>query len=216
VITASITNSLVNVCTDVIGSIGYAGVYVLMALGSACVPIPSEATMMFAGFKVSDHSLTLIGIIAAGVLGDLTGCLVAYAAGFYGRIELLERNRLVHVSRARLDLADSWFTRYGARTVFFARMVPLVRAFSSLPAGVARMPLSRFIPLTVAGSTIWVTFLAVVGVQVGHHWHRWQDKLHYVDYAVIAGLVVLVGYALIRRRRKRGNDDEPQLAEAGG
>jgi membrane protein DedA with SNARE-associated domain len=215
-LTASLTEPLVNFCTDLIGSIGYAGVFVLMMLGSACVPIPSEATMMFAGFKVSDGDLTLIGIIVAGVLGDLAGCSIAYAAGYYGRIELLERNRLVHVSRKRLDWADSWFQRYGSLTVFFGRMIPLVRAFTSLPAGVARMPLGRFIPLSAAGSVIWVSMLAVVGRAVGDNWEKWRHHLEYLDYAVVAGIIALVAYWLIRRRRAPTDGSSPAAAGPSG
>jgi len=215
---ASLTEPVVNFCTDVIGSLGYAGVFVLMTLGSACVPIPSEATMMFAGFKVSDGHLVLIGIIAAGVLGDLAGCGISYAVGFYGRIELLERNRLVHVSQKRLDLADSWFQRYGSVTIFFGRMIPLVRAFTSLPAGASRVPLSRFIPFSVAGSVIWVTFLALVGKAVGSNWEKWRHHLEYLDYAVAVAIVCGIAYLLIRRRREGGDggDGNPQPAEAGG
>ena len=131
---------LVNLCTDFIGAVGYAGVFVLTMLGSACIPIPSEATMLFAGFKVSDGDLTLFGVIAAGVAGELIGCLIAYAAGYYGRIDLLERNKLIHIDRKRLDWVDGWFQRHGDITVFVGRLLPLVRAFISLPAGVAEMP----------------------------------------------------------------------------
>jgi membrane protein DedA with SNARE-associated domain len=215
-LTASLTEPLVNFCTDLIGSIGYAGVFVLMMLGSACVPIPSEATMMFAGFKVSDGDLTLIGIIVAGVLGDLAGCSIAYAAGYYGRIELLERNRLVHVSRKRLDWADSWFQRYGSLTVFFGRMIPLVRAFTSLPAGVARMPLGRFSLLTAAGSLPWVLGFGLLGRAVGSHWEQWRDHLHYLDYAVVAGVVALIAYALVRKRRQGPVKSEGRPEPAGG
>ena len=122
---AALLDPLVNLCTDFIGTVGYAGVFVLTLLGSACIPIPSEATMLFAGFKVSDGDLTLFGVIAAGVSGELIGCLIAYAAGYYGRIDLLERNKLIHIDRKRLDWVDSWFQRRGAVTVFIGRLLPI-------------------------------------------------------------------------------------------
>jgi membrane protein DedA with SNARE-associated domain len=216
VITASLTDSLVTFCTDLIGSIGYAGIFILMLLESACVPIPSEATMLFAGFKVDDGDLTLVGVVAAGVVGNLVGSWVAYAAGYYGRIELLDRNRLIHVSGKHLAQADRWFERYGSAAVFFTRMLPIIRTFISLPAGVARMPFWRFTALTIAGCVPWVLMLAVIGEKVGANWEDWKDRLHYLDYAVILVLIVLIAYWLVRRRgRGRGGGDK-SFAEAGG
>ena len=195
-----ILDPLVRAATDVIDATGLAGVFGLMALESACVPVPSEAIMLFAGFNVSEGNLTLFGIVAAGVLGNLAGSLLAYAAGYYGRIELLDRNRLIHVNRRHLESADRWFERHGSSTVFFTRMLPVIRTFISLPAGVARMPLGRFAVFTVAGSIPWVLMLAVVGREVGDRWDRWRDSLHYVDYAVVV-VAIAIAYLLIRRRR---------------
>ena len=211
-----IVDPLVDFCVDLIGEIGYAGIFVLMLLESACVPIPSEATMLFAGFKVDEGDLTLVGIVAAGVLGNLVGSWIAYAAGYYGRIELLERNRLIHVSRKHLDWADRWFERYGDSTVFFTRLLPIIRTFISLPAGVARMPFWRFTMLTLAGCIPWVLMLGVLGREVGSHWEDWRDRLHYLDYAVIAALLVLVAYLLLRRRREPPRAEPASVSEPGG
>jgi len=201
---AALLDPLVNLCTDFIGSVGYAGVFVLTMLGSACIPIPSEATMLFAGFKVSDGDLTLFGVIAAGVSGELIGCLIAYAAGYYGRIDLLERNKLIHIDRKRLDWVDGWFTRHGDITVFLGRLIPLVRAFISLPAGVAEMPLRRFIPLTLAGSVIWLSGLTLIGRAVGGNWEDLHRKLAFLDYVVVAAAIGAITYLLIKRRRGPG------------
>ncbi|HMC06566.1 MAG TPA: DedA family protein [Solirubrobacterales bacterium] len=198
---ADILDPLVNAATNVIDATGLAGVFILMTLESACVPIPSEAIMLFAGFNVSEGNMTLFGIVAAGVLGNLTGSLIAYAAGYYGRIELLERNRVIHVSRRHLDQADRWFERHGSATVFFTRMLPIVRTFISLPAGVARMPVGRFAALTCLGSIPWVLMLAIIGREVGDNWDQWRDHLHYLDYAIVAAIVLAIAYVLIRRRR---------------
>ena len=122
-----------------------------MLLESACIPVPSEAIMLFAGFNVSEGEMTLFGIVVAGVLGNVVGSWVAWAAGYYGRMELLEKNRLIHINRRHLEWADRWFERHGDATVFFARMLPIIRTFISLPAGVARMPFWRFTLLTLAG-----------------------------------------------------------------
>jgi membrane protein DedA with SNARE-associated domain len=176
-----------------------------MALESACIPIPSEAIMLFAGFAVSKGELTMIGIITAGVLGNLVGSWVAYAVGYYGRLDLLERSRFIHVNPRHLAKADDWFARYGAATVFFSRKLPIVRTFISLPAGVARMPFWRFTLYTVAGVIPWVTALAFLGKGVGANWETWRHNLGYLDYVIAAAIVAGAGYWLWSRRRRRLN-----------
>ena len=199
--TADVLQPIINAATDLINSAGLAGVVVLMVLESACVPIPSEAIMLFAGFNVSQGDLTLAGVVIAGVLGNVVGSLIAWGVGYLGRVELLERNRLFHVSAARLARADRWFERYGSATVFFARMIPIVRTFISLPAGVARMPVGRFVVLTAAGSIPWVLLLAIIGREVGDNWDQWRSHLDYLDSAVAAAIVIGIVYLVIRRRR---------------
>jgi membrane protein DedA with SNARE-associated domain len=198
---ADILSPLVDAATSVIDAMGLPGVFLLMTLESACIPIPSEAIMLFAGFNVSEGNLTLFGVVAAGVLGNLTGSLIAYAAGYYGRLELLDRNRLIHVNRRHLEWADRWFQRHGSATVFFTRMLPIIRTFISLPAGAARMPIGRFVVFTLAGCIPWVLLLALIGREVGDRWDQWQDKLHYLDYLVIAAALVAIVYLIVRRRR---------------
>jgi membrane protein DedA with SNARE-associated domain len=198
-----IVEPIVNVATEFIGSAGVVAVFVLMTLESACIPIPSEAIMLFAGFSVSKGELTLFGVVAAGVLGNLAGSWIAYAVGYYGRVDLLEKNRLIHLSPKHLRWADDWFSRYGGATVFFSRMLPIVRTFISLPAGVARMPFWRFTVYTVAGCIPWVLTLALVGRSVGDNWEQWRHRLGYLDYAVLAAIVLGVAYLIVRRWRAR-------------
>jgi membrane protein DedA with SNARE-associated domain len=202
-LTDFIVDPIVEVAVDVIDSLGYAGVFVLMLLESACIPVPSEAIMLFAGFNVSEGDMTLFGIVAAGVLGNVVGSWAAWAAGYYGRLELLEKNRLIHINRKHLEWADRWFERHGDATVFFTRMLPIIRTFISLPAGVARMPFWRFTVLTLLGCIPWVLLLGWIGREVGDNWEEWRDYLHYGDYLVLAGIVVLLAWWLIRRRRDR-------------
>ena len=198
---ADILDPLVHAATSVINALGLGGVFVLMTLESACIPIPSEAIMLFAGFNVSEGNMTLAGIVIAGVLGNLVGSLIAYAVGYYGRIELLDRNRVIHINRRHLESADRWFQKHGSATVFFTRMLPVVRTFISLPAGSARMPVGRFALFTVAGSLPWVLMLAIVGREVGSRWEQWRGYLHYLDYVVVAAVVAGIVYLIVRRRR---------------
>lgn len=211
---ASLTDSLVTFTTNVIHDIGLPGIFLLMLAESACIPIPSEATMLFAGFNVYSGHDSLIAITLAGVLGNLVGSWLAYAVGYYGRLELLERHgHRLHIKPSHLAWADRWFERYGARAVFFSRMLPIVRTFISLPAGVARMPFWRFTALTVAGCVPWVLALAVLGQQVGRHWKDWKDHLAYADYAIVVLLAVGVIYLIVKRRRGSGpSQPAPDLA----
>jgi len=206
---ASITDPIVNFAVDVVDAIGVVGIFILMTFESACVPIPSEATMLFAGFNVSDGDMTLFAAVAAGVLGNLVGSWIAYAVGYYGRIDLLEKNKLIHISPKHLKWADDWFARHGDATVFFSRMLPIVRTFISLPAGVAKMPFWRFTAYTLAGCIPWVLALALVGKSVGENWEEWREHLHYLDYVVALAIVAGIAYLLIKRRRSGPDADEP-------
>ena len=201
---ASVTDPLVRFATNVVGDLGLAGVFVLMLLESACIPIPSEATMLFAGFNVSEGHYSLLAVTVVGSLANLVGSWVAYAVGYYGRVDVLERHGgNLHVKPSHLATADRWFQRHGDATVFFTRMLPVIRTFISLPAGVAKMPFWRFSVLTLAGCVPWVFMLAFIGQQVGARWESWKDSLHYVDYAVLAAIVLGVVFLVVRNRRDR-------------
>ncbi len=206
-ITDKVVEPIVDLATEFIGSTGVVAVFLLMTLESACIPVPSEAIMLFAGFSVSEGDLTLFGIVAAGVLGNVVGSWIAYAVGYYGRLDLLEKNRLIHVSPKHLKWADDWFERYGAATVFFSRMLPIVRTFISLPAGVAKMPFWRFTAYTLAGCVPWVLMLALIGEKVGDNWEDWRHKLGYLDYVVLAAIVVGIAYLIVKRRRDGGSGE---------
>ena len=201
--TDSILNPIVDFCTNLIGDIGYLGIFLLMTVESANIPVPSEATMLFAGFKVDDGTLTLLGITAAGVLGNVVGSSLGYAIGFWGREELLERHKVFHVSPKQMARVEGWFDRYGAVTVFFTRMLPIVRTFVSTPAGAARMPFGKFLTYTALGCIPWVFALGFIGKQVGSNWEEWKDKLHYFDYVVALAIIALAVYAFVKWRRER-------------
>jgi membrane protein DedA with SNARE-associated domain len=202
---ASVTDKLATFTTNVIGDIGLAGVFLLMVAESACIPIPSEATMLFTGFNVDKGHYSLIVAVLTGTAGNLVGSWIAYGVGYYGRLELLETHGAkLHIKPHHLAWADRWFERYGAPAVFFARMLPIIRTFISLPAGVARMPFWRFTILTVLGCLPWVFALTFIGDQVGTSWETWKDSLRYVDYTVLAAIVVGVVYLVARRRTGSG------------
>ena len=160
--------------------------------------------MLFAGSSVAAGDLTLFGVVAAGVLGNLVGSWIAYAVGYYGRIDLLEKNKLIHINPKHLKWADDLFARHGDPIVFFSRMLPIVRTFISLPAGVAKMPFWRFTVLTLLGCIPWVLMLALVGKSVGDNWEEWRGHLHYLDYLVVVAVIALGVYFLIKRRRGGG------------
>jgi membrane protein DedA with SNARE-associated domain len=204
-----IVDPIVELATSFIDAVGLLGVFVLMLLESACIPVPSEAVMLFAGFSVSEGQLTLVGIVVAGVAGNVVGSWIAWAAGYFGRLELLEKNRLIHISPRHLAVADRWFQRHGDATVFFTRMLPIIRTFISLPAGAARMPFWRFTALTLAGCLPWVLMLGLLGRTVGDNWEQWRDYLHYLDYPIVLGLLAGGIWLVIRRGRNRKSDPGP-------
>jgi membrane protein DedA with SNARE-associated domain len=200
---ASLTDPIVELAVDVVAELGLLGIFVLMTLESACIPVPSEATMLFAGFNVSDGEYSLFAAVAAGSVANLVGSWIAYAIGWYGRVDILEKHgRKLHIKKSHLEWADRWFERHGDATVFFSRMLPIVRTFISLPAGVAKMPFWRFSVLTLLGCIPWVLMLTMIGKAAGDNWESWKDSLHYVDYAVAAAIVVGAIYLVVRRRRR--------------
>ena len=182
---------------------GYLGVVIAMTIESAAIPIPSELILPFAGWSVSrgltepltNSPWTYWGAVIAGVVGNTAGSLVSYAVGALGGRPLVERyGRYVLVSPHDLAVAERWFARYGEATVFFSRMLPIVRTFISVPAGVARMPLWRFVIFSILGAIPWTMALVWAGVLLGDHWRDVKDALRGLDVLIailVAGGVVL-------------------------
>ena len=195
-------NRLVDWVTNLIGDHGVPAVFFLMILESACLPVPSEVIMLFAGYLVSIHQMSLTAAVAAGVAGNIVGSWIAWGVGMSGGRALLERHgRYLHITPARLDLADRWFQRRGERIVLIGRCLPIIRTFISLPAGIARMPFWRFTLYTALGCIPWVLALTLIGVQVGSKWNEWHKRLEFLDYLVIAGILAAIAYLIVRRRR---------------
>jgi membrane protein DedA with SNARE-associated domain len=201
----SLTEPLVRLATHLIADLGLAGV-ALLTLTSGVIGLPgTEPTMLFAGFNVFQGNLTLPGILAAGVVGDVAGASIAYSIGYYGSRELLEhQGGKLHVRQGQLDRAHRWFDRYGAPAIFVSRLLPVLRAAFPYAAGVAKMPFGRFFALATLGSLIWIGGLGILGRAVGSNWQSWRHHLDYVDYV---GAAVLVGgliYLIVRRSRGGG------------
>jgi membrane protein DedA with SNARE-associated domain len=191
---------------------GYVGVVIAMAIESAAIPLPSELILPFAGGSVwkglpeplTSSPWSYWGAVIAGVVGNTVGSLASYAIGAYGGRPLVERyGRYVLISAHDLELADRWFARYGEATVFFSRMLPIVRTFISVPAGIARMPLWRFTLFSILGAVPWVMLLVWGGMQLGDHWLELKHNLRGLDYLIAAVILLGVGLFVWRHVRRR-------------
>jgi membrane protein DedA with SNARE-associated domain len=204
---ASVTNSLVNLATHVINDLGLAGVAAMVFM-SAIVFVPgTEAPMLFAGFDVFEGHFSLLGIIIAGLVGDLLGASVAYAIGYFGAHEALSSKGILHLDERKLARATDWFGRYGAPAVAVSRCLPLIRAAGPYAAGISQMSYVRCIFATFCGSAVWITGLALLGRGVGADWTKWKSHLDYVDYAVVAIVVVVAAWYGVRwLRARRGTE----------
>lgn len=174
----------------IISSGGYLGVMMLMALESACLPVPSEVIMPFAGFLVWQGRFILWQVIFWGALGNLIGSIVAYAVGYWGGRELIIKyGKYVLISTDDLARADRWFQKYGQFAIFFSRLMPVVRTFISLPAGIARMNFKKFCFYTFLGSLFWSAFLAYAGLSLGQNWDILKVYFHKFDLVIGISLV---------------------------
>ena len=174
---------------------GYGGIVALMAIESACIPLPSELIMPFAGYLVFAGTMKLLWVATAGAIGCNVGSLVAYEIGCYGGRPLVERyGRWILLGRRELDWADRFFARWGYLAVFIGRLLPVVRTFIALPAGVARMPRVRFHVYTFLGSWPWCFALAWLGMKLGENWRQLGKYLHKFDALILALIVMGVAW----------------------
>jgi membrane protein DedA with SNARE-associated domain len=191
---------------------GYLAVFLLMLAESACIPIPSEVIMLFGGAlaagAVPGAHPSLLGIIVAGVLGNLAGSYVAWAVGKYaGQAAVHRWGRRVGIREHDVDRATAWFERHGASAVLFGRVVPVVRTFISLPAGFAGMPAIRFGLFTTLGCIPWTAALAIAGYALGANWQNVANGFHGPTYAIAGIIVVAAAAAIILRLRRRRRHD---------
>ena len=192
--TEKILSWLAGIVIAVISKTGYLGVMALMAIESACIPLPSEIIMPFAGYLVYTGRFNLFWAATAGALGCNLGSVIAYEIGYFGGRPLVEKyGRYIWVSRRDLDMADRFFARFGSAAVFIGRLLPVIRTFIALPAGIARMPRLRFHVYTFAGSWPWCFALAWIGMKLGEKWEtdpRLRQWLHRLDEVIIALLLI--------------------------
>ena len=213
---ASVTHWITELVTDAIGNSGIYAVFALMLL-DAVFPAASELVMVYAGALAAGaftSSVVLFGkeldsgwpaylaIALSGTIGYTVGSLLGWAIGRYGGRPYLERHgRWLHLPPERLDRAERWFDRFGDTAVFVGRITPVARSFISIPAGGFVAKLGRYTVLTLLGSALWCFALAGVGWALGTQWESFHERFHYVDYAVVAGVLAFVAYVVVRRRR---------------
>src|SRR5262250_3810422 len=178
-----------------ISTFGYTGIFLTMAIESACIPLPSEIIMPFSGYLVTTGQFTMLGVTLAGAIGNVIGSIAAYYVGVWGGRPFVERyGPYFLMSHRDLDIADRWFAKYGEAAVFFSRMLPVIRTFISLPAGIARMNFPRFVLFTFIGSIPWCYLLAYIGVKMGEGWDQLRGYFHRFDIVIGLGLALAIGY----------------------
>lgn len=194
---------LLTLVKDFLTTIGYPGIFLLMTIEGFGIPIPSELTMPFSGFLASaagGDKFVLPAAIAVGAAGEVAGGIIAYVLGYFGGRPVLERyGRVVLLSPEELDRGETWFGKYGDWVVLVTRLLPAIRSFIALPAGVVRMPAWRFILFSALGSIVWCTVLALLGHALGQHWNSISTSLRKYDVVLLVAVVVLIAFGIYKR-----------------
>lgn len=200
----NILADITNFATSLMRDWGWLGILVLMAIESACIPIPSEVIMPFAGYLVSKNDMTLLTATISGTLGCLIGSIIAYLVGAKGgRPLLLKYGKYILITPQKLDYVDSFFDKHGEKAIFWSRVLPIVRTFISLPAGITKMNFSKFALFSAAGSLPWCFVLSFVGYKLGKNWEDIKSVFHYLDAAVAVAIIVCVIYLIKRFKTKK-------------
>ncbi|MFA6254947.1 MAG: DedA family protein [Patescibacteria group bacterium] len=198
----TIIDILASIVTATINLIGYPGIFFLMLVESCGIPMPSEVIMPFSGFLVAAGKLNFWAVVLVGTIGNLVGSLLAYLIGFKGGRPLIEKyGKYLLISKHDLDLADYWFSHYGQLTVFFGRLLPVVRTYISFPAGIAKMDLKKFSFYTFIGAFPWCVLFAWLGVKMGDNWELIRQKLHNFDLAILILVILAIALYIWRHIR---------------
>jgi len=195
---------------NLVSEMGYAGVVIAMAIESFNIPLPSEIIMPFSGFLVFEGRFTMLGATLAGALGNLIGSVANYALGYYGGRPFVEKyGRYFFIRKHDLEMADRFFTKYGNATVFFTRMLPIVRTFISLPAGISRSNFALFCILTFLGSIPWCWLLTWAGLKFGENLDSFKRYWHVFDAVVAVGIIALVVWLVASKLRRLKSESTP-------
>ena len=189
---------------EFIAAWGYVAIAVLMAAENACIPIPSELILGFAGYLIFDGQLGFAGALTAGMIGGLLGSFFAYAVGHYGGRSFVDTyGHYFFIKKSHVDVAQRWFDKYGLKAVFFSRMLPVVRTFISLPAGFAHVDAKNFFLCTVAGSLPWTALILFAGMMLGKSWQVMLAIGHEASLVFIGVCAVVITVLYLRHRRKK-------------
>lgn len=187
-----------------IATFGYWGVFGGMVVESANIPLPSEVIMPLGGLAAAQGTLNIWLVILAGTMGNVTGSLISYAIGYYGGRPFIDRyGKYIFFTHEDMDKAEKWFAKYGHEAVFISRVLPVVRTFISLPAGIARMSLTKFTIYTFIGSFIWCIIWAYIGFVLGKNWETLHHQLRWLDYLVAAALLALIIYWVAKKIKEK-------------
>ena len=201
---SNLIDILANFVIQTIDAIGYTGIFILMALESCGIPIPSEVIMPFSGFLVAQAKLNFWLVAFLGALGNLAGSVLAYYIGLKGGRPLIEKyGKYILISRHDLNLADTWFAKYGDWTVFFGRLLPVIRTYISFPAGIAKMDFKKFTLYTFLGALPWCIIFTWLGVKMGNNWEQIQKTLHNFDLLMLILVIVAIVWYVWRHLKHR-------------
>jgi len=202
-----ILRPVIELVISFISTTGYVGIFLLMILESALIPIPSEIIMTFSGFLVTSGKFNAIAVILAGSLGNLVGSVLTYYIGIkFGRAFIIKYGKYIFFKENHLEFTDKLFRKYGDRISFIGRLLPVIRTYVSLPAGIGKTNLTKFVFYTFAGSVIWNTMLTYAGMQLGNNWENIDKYSIYLDIAAILAILVFIIWIISKRRSLRKSD----------
>ena len=198
-----ILRPIVEVITSIITTMSYPGIFFLMILESALIPIPSEIIMPFSGFLASTGKLNYIGVVLAGSFGNLVGSILTYYLGInVGRKVILKYGKYIFFKKKHLELTENLFNKYGDRVSFVGRLLPGIRTYVSLPAGIGKTKFTKFVIYTLAGSLIWNSMLTYVGMKLGSNWKNIDKYSIYLDIAAVLAIAVFLIWFIYNTRKK--------------